>query len=218
MKEVAVSDIIKKVRITIDENGTETAYLNGVPENMELNEIIRSKILDAVRIVEMAAPAHLLGSGDTFAESIGWVNKKGLGDGYIPLPDDFMRLVSFQMSDWSYPVTGTQILSDEDSLYALLKSDYRGSFGTPKKPAAAIVKYPIGLVLEFFSSNDGGNAAVKRARYIPIPKFSTDESTVSICEKCEQSIIYYCAYLTLLSRGDSQNAAGFLAQSNELLK
>lgn len=218
MKTANVEDIIRAVRITIDENGNETAYLNSISENMELNDIIRSKILDAVRVVEMSAPSNLLGEGCAFADSIGWTGTKGESDGYIPLPDDFMRLVSFQMSDWSYPVTGSQVLSDEDSLYAILKSPYRGSFGTPKKPAAVIVKYPIGLVLEFFSSKDGNSAAVKRARYIPIPKFSTDGTTVSICEKCEQSIIYYCAYLTLLSRGDEQSASGFLAQSNELLK
>lgn len=44
------------VRITLDENRIEQEYIVSEDNNMELNEIIREKLLDAVRSVERIAP------------------------------------------------------------------------------------------------------------------------------------------------------------------
>ena len=44
-----VEDLVTSVRITLDENRIEQEYIVSEDNNMELNEIIREKLLDAVR-------------------------------------------------------------------------------------------------------------------------------------------------------------------------
>ena len=56
-----VRDIIKDVRICIEENATSDFLLSlGDTETLQLEELIRSKISDAVRTVEMSAPAWMV--------------------------------------------------------------------------------------------------------------------------------------------------------------
>ena len=55
-----VEDLVTSVRITLDENRIEQEYIVSEDNNMELNEIIREKLLDAVRSVERIAPVQML--------------------------------------------------------------------------------------------------------------------------------------------------------------
>lgn len=57
-----VEDLVTSVRITLDENRIEQEYIVSEDNNMELNEIIREKLLDAVRSVERIAPVQMLDS------------------------------------------------------------------------------------------------------------------------------------------------------------
>ena len=60
-----IEDIVRDVRIAIDENATSKAlFAEGDTETLTLDEIIKSKIADSVRKVEMEAPARLLDSGE----------------------------------------------------------------------------------------------------------------------------------------------------------
>ena len=94
------------IRIALDQNMTsDQLFDTGDIDTLSLEDIIESKIADAARIVENGAPRHLLEGGKNFGDSISWDSAVGYGSGRILLPDDFMRLVSFQMSDWSRPCT-----------------------------------------------------------------------------------------------------------------
>ena len=55
-----VEDLVTSVRITLDENRIEQEYIVSEDNNMELNEIIREKLLYAVRSVERIAPVQML--------------------------------------------------------------------------------------------------------------------------------------------------------------
>ena len=211
-----VEDIKREVRIAMDKYpGSEALIETGDIDSISIDEIIGSKIADAARIVEQQAPSHLLDSGRAFGESIGWNGQlKGYGSGYTHLPDDFMRLVTFQMSDWSRPVT--EAITEEDPRYAMQTSRFAGVRGNPEKPVVAIVKYPIGLVLEFYSCTAGENVFVKKARYIPIPKVRNGE--IELCEKLKSSIVHYCAYMVCMTIGEEQTATRLLKISNELAK
>ena len=58
--------------------------------------------------------------GKTFASTIQWEGGTvGSGMGYTKLPDDFMRLVVFRMSDWKRPVT--DVIQDTNEKYFLQK-------------------------------------------------------------------------------------------------
>lgn len=87
------------VRIAIDENKTSEQLISDEDiDTLSLNEVIRSKIEEAVRRVETSAPVYLLEEGHEFGEAVYWEDN---GSGWVLLPDDFMRLIAFRMSDWA---------------------------------------------------------------------------------------------------------------------
>ena len=66
-----IQDIERDVRIALDENDVNTQLVQmGDVDTLALNDIIRSKIVEAVRRVELAAPAHLLEEGHDFSSGI----------------------------------------------------------------------------------------------------------------------------------------------------
>lgn len=202
-----------ETKVALDENVDSTALSGlGDVDTLSLLEIIESKVVDAAMVIEQNAPAHLLDSGRAFGESIGWDGQPGYGAGYIHLPDDFMRLVCFQMSDWDYAVT---IAITEDSpQYQMQRSRFAGVRGNPQKPVVAITSQPIGLVLEFFSCYSGDNAFIKKARYIPMPRIRNGK--IELCEKLKRAVVYYTAYLAALSLGNGDAAAAMLSTAREL--
>lgn len=211
--EYLVENIIKEVKVALDEN-VDSSALSGLGDvdTLKLDEIVESKVVDAARIIESNAPAHLLDSGKAFGESIGWDGQPGYGAGYIHLPDDFMRLVCFQMSDWDYALT--MAITEDSPQYQMQRSRFAGVRGNPQKPVVAITSQPIGLVLEFFSCYSGENAFIKKARYIPIPRIKNGK--IDLCEKLKPAVVYYTAYLSALSMGEGDAAAALLATAREL--
>ena len=211
--EYLVENIIKEVKVALDENVSSAALAGlGDVDTLKLDEIIESKVVDAARIIESNASAHLLDSGRAFGESIGWDGQPGYGAGYIHLPDDFMRLVCFQMSDWDYAVTAA--ITEDSPLYQMQRSRFAGVRGNPQKPVVAITSQPIGLVLEFFSCYSGENAFIKKARYIPIPRIKNGK--IELCEKLRPAVVYHTAYLSALSLGEGDAAAALLNTAREL--
>lgn len=212
----SVDDLKKDIRIVLDQN-TTSGQLFGTDDidTLSLEEIIGSKLEDAARVVEKEAPVYLLDGGEPFAQSISWDSRPGYGSGRTQLPDDFLRLVSFQMSDWERPVS--EPISDLDPRYALQRSRYPGIRGNPQKPVVAIVMQPVGQVLEFYSCTGGPDVYVKRARYIPIPKIDANKQ-LDICEKLHSSFIYYAASLVALSTQQGELSSGLLNTCKELMK
>ena len=159
----------------------------------------------------------LLGSGKAFGETIGWDMQAGYGSGHIVLPADFLRLIVFQMSDWSMPVT---LAIDETSpLYSRQKSRYAGVRGNPQRPVVAIVQQPIGSVLEFYSCEQGEHVYIKMARYAPLPKKYTlnEEEVIELPEKLIRPVVYCAAYLVALAQQHIDLAKSCKAVCEELL-
>ena len=195
-----IDDILRDVRVALDLNITSEALENDV-DTLSVDDIIRSNIERSAYIIERDAPLHLLDEGKDFGDcSISWRSNVGYGMGSILLPDDFLRLVSFQMSDWSMPVS--TFIDESDPLYLLQQSRYEGIRGNPQHPVVAIVHKPIGKVLEFYSCKCGNSAYVKQAMYISCPK--ADMGYIDICERLKDAIVYHIAYMTCCSMGNSQ--------------
>lgn len=210
--EYDVSDLKREIRVVLDQNMSSTALSAlGDVDTLSLDEIVESKIEDAAFTIESRAPLTLLDSGEPFGDSIGWDGQPGYGSGYIQLPDDFLRLISFQMSDWDYAVS--EAVTEDDPLYQQQKSRYPGIRGCPQRPVVAITSQPIGLVLEFYSCTSG-DAWVKRARYLPIPRLANGK--IELCEKLKRAIVYYTAYLVALSLNDGDLASRLLVTAREL--
>lgn len=214
-----VDDLLKEVRVVLDHNNTSTALADiGDVDTLSIDELIESCLVSASRIVETNAPFNLLDRGEPFSGTIYWPEAVGKGSGHIQLPDDFLRLVCFQMSDWSRPVN--EVITDESPEYAMQSSRYAGIRGNPQRPVVAIVPWSTGLELEFYSCTGGNDVHVRRARYIKIPSISGEGAarTINICEKLKPAIIYYTAGLVSTSVQSKDYADLLFAQCKELMK
>lgn len=209
-----IDDILRDVRVALDLNITSEALENDV-DTLSVDDIIRSNIERSAYIIERDAPLHLLDEGKDFGDcSIYWRSSVGYGAGSILLPEDFLRLVSFQMSDWSVPVSVA--IDESNPLYPIQQSRYEGVRGNPQRPIVAIVHKPMGNVLEFYSCKCGNSVYVKQAMYIPRPKI--EMGYIDICERLKDAVVYYIAYLTCCSMGNSQLGEIMLNNSKTFLE
>lgn len=207
-----VQQIIQDARIALDQNTTSEQLIESEDmETLSLEEIIHSKIEDAVRRVENAAPVHLLESGHNFGDAIYWNNN---GCGWVLLPDDFMRFVSFRMSDWERTVY--TVLSVNEPSYALQSSRYGGIRGNVQKPVCALARRPEGMALEFFSCRNN-EARIVQAIYLPYPHIDPDGG-IDICEPCYTAVIYTLASLVLTVFGDADKASALSALAQSILE
>lgn len=208
MKVYQLDKIAKDVRIALDRNMVSEALLSREDvDTLSLEEIIQSKVCEAVKRVHGDAPVYLLDGGYNFGSSIYWADKES---GWILLPDNFMRFIVFEMSDWERPVFYP--ITIEDAEYKLQRSRFKGLRGTYQKPVCAISVRPEGRVLEFYSCKSQ-NATVSRAVYLPYPIID-DNGGVEICEKCYEAVVYTIASLVLTTLGENDKANIF----NDLAK
>lgn len=201
--------IMEDVRICIDQNmKSESLVESGDIDTLALDDIIKSKILEAIQRVHIEAPNYLLEEGHNFGDAVYW---REMESGWVLLPKDFMRLVVFEMDDWEQAVY--QAISTDDSEYEKQRSRIKGIRGTAQKPVCAIAMRPEGRVLEFYSCKTT-DAQVSRAMYIPYPKIDEDNG-VDVCERCYNAVVYTAAGLTLMTCGetDKANSVSELAQT-----
>jgi hypothetical protein len=214
-----LKELVSMVKVAMDRNMDSTALETiGDVDTLSVNDIIKEAIPKAARIVEQAAPFHLLGRGEPFTGTVYWPGTIGVGSGHIQLPDDFLRLVCFQMSDWVRPAN--DVITIDDPRYAMQQSDFSGIKGNPHNPVVAIVPWSTGLELEFYSCTAGAAVTVRRARYLPMPKVSGtgDAATVNISEKLQDAIVYYAAALAATSLGMSELAGNLITHSKSLVE
>lgn len=195
-----VADIIRDVRIAMDTNDIDASLLaDKDTDTLQLDDIIRSVIVDAVKTIEIIAPAQLVDSGHNFGDQIYWMTN---GSGQVLLPLDFMRLVVFRMSDWERPVY-TAIMETSDK-YALQHSRFKGVRGNAQKPVCAIVKKPEGNVLEFFACNDE-SATITQAVYLPFPCIDGEDG-IEISERCYKAVVYQATAFALSLLNDNRTS------------
>lgn len=213
-----IADIVRDIKIALDENTSSTQLVAmGDVDTLTLNDIIDSKVEDAARYVVLHAPAVMLDSGKAFGGIITWDMTEGYGSGTIALPDDFLRLIVFQMSDWSMPVT--QAIDANHPLYSRQHSRYAGVRGNPQRPVVAVVQYGVGNVLEFYTCEQGTGVYVKLARYAPKPERYTfnNAEVIDLPEKLLRPLVYYAAYLVAVIQQQTEQADRYKAICHELL-
>lgn len=208
----SIHDVMRDVRICLDQNMTnEQLLLTGDIETLALDDIIRSKIIDAVVRVHCNAPTYLLEEGHNFGDAIFW---NDLESGWVLLPHDFMRLIEFEMSDWERAVFTA--ISPTDSAYALQRQRIKALRGTAQKPVCVISSRPEGKVLEFYSCKSTA-AYVRRAQYLPYPEIDRNGG-IDICERCYTAVIYAIASLVLITLGESEKASALAELSKSALQ
>lgn len=259
-----ITKVIKDVRVCFEENASNETLDNfNDMETLLLEELIRSKVTDGVRQVEIAAPIWLVEgknivtddtsyvrvsdtsevggsplavpidtvqvytsddenmelqtktldnvsaviidrSGDTSLMSvstngINWFDNTGKRGGWIYLPNDFVKLLAFEMSDWDVPVFDT--INSTDTSYRQQKSNFTGVRGNANKPVVAISQRTEGKTLEFYSCKST-DAKIVTASYLP--ERSIDNNMIEISKNCYRPSIYNIASLVALSRGEAE--------------
>ena len=227
-----ISDLTTEVRIALNMNKVDEG-LEGIgdEETLKLDELIASKIADGVRYVCRHAPLSMLNGyvkepyleqnivlyrGNTVVDGT-------LKDGetlrgiYTP-QNKILRVVSFWMTDWDYPVSN--FITPESPEYAKQFSKY-GVKGNPERPVAALInndttysgsQIPY-IKIEFFTSGS------RNADVYVIPDFSVEQGGKVIPNlegDAYKMAVSYIAYLTALSLGDDSMAGRMLAQYSSL--
>ncbi len=211
MAVYTLDNITKDVRIALDQNMTSEALTEiGDVDTLALNEIIRSKIVQAVKQVHSVAPIYLLDGGNNFGDAVYWKDNES---GWVLLPEDFMRLVVFEMDDWAQAVFAA--MSIEDSEYLQQSSRFKGIRGTAQKPVCVISVRPEGRALEFYSCKSK-DATVSRAVYMPYPKVDENDGIV-ICQRCYDAVVYTTAALVLTTYGDVEKGNALTTLAKESL-
>lgn len=205
-----IDNILRDVRVCLDQNMVSAALLEEDDiDTLALDDIIRSKVTEAVRRVHTDAPYHLLEQGHNFGDNLYWADQES---GWVLLPNDFMRLVVFEMDDWERPVFDA--IDESDPRYVMQRSRVKGVRGTAQKPVCALVTRPEGKVLEFYSCKSE-DATVSRAVYIPYPKIKDD--AIDISERCYDAVVYTIAGLTLISASEVEKANAMMETAKGLL-
>lgn len=210
-----VTDIIREAKVAIDENVSSQALTAlGDVDTLTLDDIIASKVEDAARLVLESAAHWLLGAGKALTGPVAWESQEeGYGAGRIVLPGDFLRLLTFQMSDWARPVT--EAITEESPLYAMQSSRYGGIRGNAQRPVVAIThSHDTGLALEFYSCEAGPGVTIKRALYIGVPTITG--GVIVLPDKLRSAVVYRVASMSAESIGDGNLAMLLLSRSNEL--
>lgn len=178
-----IEELKREIRVCLDQNmvSTPLAELDDV-DTLSLDDMIESKIADAALFIEREAPRYMLDGGKPFSGDIAWEESPWEEDykkGRIALPDDFIRLISFKMSDWQRAVT--DVISEDDPRYEQMQSRYPGIAGSPQSPVCALAHDSEAgdnrLVLEFCSSAE--ESKVSRAMYLPMPVIDGTEIDIS---------------------------------------
>ena len=106
-------------------------------------EFIETFLDSAAEKILLTVPLHLIPPDDFSNQN---QNARSDGSGYIALPSDFLRLSSFQMTEWDRPVV--KAIGTEHPTYNLQKNTI--TRGKPSKPIC-VIRY----LLTDYSSGDG---------------------------------------------------------------
>ena len=191
----SVPQIISDTRIWLGHNSEDT-HLIAIddPYTLSLNELIQSKIEMAARHVMMDAPWLMLAPGQPIRTRLAWRDSPGRGVAVLPLPDDFLRLLSVRLSDWHRPA---RIITADDPACRWQSSPFAGVRGNPSKPVAVITSHPSGMVAELYSSLAGPSVRLVEAQYVPLPRLA--DGFIRLPEPLYHDVVALVAQLTMQS-------------------
>ncbi len=206
-----VEDVVSRVRAEIDRNA-QSAQLAGFgdQETLSLDALIRQKIPQAARLAILRAPLHHLDWGKPFAEDTEWLTEYS---GRTFLPGDFLRLLSFKMSDWKQPVT--ELVEYGSPEYERQQCPFAGIRGNASHPVCAIVHTPTGMMLEWYGS-ESQEATIESAQYMPVPSIDSLGHIV-IPEKIYAAVVLLTASL-VAAVYQSELAQSLEVRANQILE
>lgn len=222
---MTVENIIKAVRWCFDEENSNPSSLADSTvldsDSTLMNNIIKSKIGDALRWVCLYAPPELLRGTDETGVDTGILREARLGpgvtyndfvltihndEGYgeVTMPDTFLRLVRIRADHWHRAVL--EPISEDSDEYLQLR-DENGAQATFNRPQAALINTLTKRIEAWPMSNQYGGCSVT---VICDPVTNVDPTTqnppnIAIPPNAKSAFIYYIAFLTLSAYEDSRS-------------
>ena len=192
-----VDRMIADVRVAIDLNAGDRQLLGEHDiDTLEMDRLIGSKLLDACRLVLLEAPRELLCTGHTFKDAkIDWNANAEFKD--VALPQDFLRLIAFQMGEWHRPVR--EPIGEDSPQYDIQFSRFSGIRGNNSRPVAAIVMTEGGKVLRFRPTSP--DDIIMTADYQPKPMIDRDGG-IDLPEELYKACVLRSGALALATYGD----------------
>ena len=215
----SMEQVVRDVRICLDENDVQNSILADDSNTLQLDDIIKSKIGDAIDGIMATAPMELLGAGEDMpVTDIKWEGDNSADDGELRMcavakPDDYLRLVGAKMPDWDYAIADTIAMNSDE--YKLQKSRYAGLRGNPQRPVVAEVVSKDGNYLELYSSR---SREVDFIKYIPRQADKSDSAGVELYTSAlYRALVYQIAGLTCVTMKDSEHAQTLFGIAEGLL-
>lgn len=189
--------LVNKVKVKIDEIVSEDTPLVdvGISDQSPIDEIIDELLDESAVELLLKAPFHRL---DISSAKPSTTVGSDPVVGHFDLPEDFLRLVYFRMSDWLRPVTELSIKGDAVSLRQANKH-IRGGI---VRPVGVLAKTDQGLRIEYYSTM-AAKHTVEEFYYIK------REKAENIPDQMVDVLLWICAgkVLTVFSRSeDAKNA------------
>lgn len=204
-------EVTASVRTALDMNPHDRQLsIDADVDTLTLDVLIGSKIPSAVRRVHLSAPPALIDGGHSLHGGIHWSE---LESGWLLLPEDFMRLVVFRMSDWARPVFS--LTDSSDARFLLQSSPFKGLRGTADRPICFLVARPEGRALAFYSCRSQ-DATMAEGTYLPFPRFDAFGG-IDICPQLYESVVLASAALTASALGEREKAEVLMSEAQSLL-
>ena len=212
-----INDIVRDVRICLDENDVQNAFMQLEENTLMLDDIIKSKVGEAIDGVVISAPVELLGDGDVMPiDNVEWENGAGDEDELkmcrVKKPADYLRLVGAKMPDWDHAVS--EVIAENSEEYKMQKSRFVGMRGNPQRPVVADVLSGAGRYLELYTSKA---RSIDYIRYIK--RLSTAElgDNIMLPAALYKVVIYQVAGLTCITLNETERAQTLFGIAEGLL-
>jgi hypothetical protein len=223
MKDYDINNIVRDVRITIDQNMSESALAGfGDTDTLALDDIIKSKIVDAAMLIFDNAPINMIGDAALCKNAMVIYKKVYNSDksyyAEIAVPSTFYRLVSFKMNGWKKSITDEDLIYPTDEEYAVQRSRIEGVRGCSERPILAYVPNIDEGDNEYcFEAYSCTNNDPYAFTYLPLPMI-TDDNKISLPQELYKSIVYATAYLTAIAFNSDNQAMRLLSVAKQLAK
>lgn len=209
---MTIKSIIDNVRWVLDEEKGQPDY-----ETAYMDNIIKSRINDALRWIIYNADTSLLDGSDTndgtgciiqeeLPSDVG--TKATLDGAYVRMPSDFVRLVRVKVTGWARAIHEPIA---EDSEQYLMQSDAVAK-ADKTRPQAAIVSTLPNKIELFPTPLEGDKVEITYA-VTPgeIDTSASEDTSFGIPPKLKTAFIYYLAYLVMIAYDDNSKANSMLA-------
>ena len=204
--EINVEDMIRRVRIAIDEQiplDTDSDFTARLDEEIKHALLTACIQLSGELPYDMILPTTI-GNGDI---SIKVENADGTG--MVSLPKDFLRLVKFKLNSW---VQSVRQLTDPRSNEGRMQAS-PWTRGTPEKPKAMLGETRSGYrMMEYYTAGKNNNTydhTVECLCYVGTPSETGSIIDAPIQEDCIPLIIYRAAGIVMEGKQNGELADRF---------